>query len=193
MDGRHALQDEAVEKRRHRDGLACSRLQHDPRDEDCRYPHLGRSNEGLKGPAQPEKCTSKRPTDPDCLRNVAQTNLTVPSDPIGKTGRQTQTRKNGANPASFHTASGQSRLMQVQLLPTQHSFAVAADFMLRCSPFRRSRHSAPPPFINFKLEILCDLAMHACIKKANGYRRPPNTQMSIFSAILGASSSSTPK
>ena len=48
MDGGHALQDEAAEERRHRNGIARPRIQHDPRDEDYRYPGPGCRDEGLK-------------------------------------------------------------------------------------------------------------------------------------------------
>ncbi len=49
MDGCDALQDEAAEKRRHRDGLARPRLQHDPRDQDHGHPSTGCHDEGPIG------------------------------------------------------------------------------------------------------------------------------------------------
>ena len=45
---------------------------------------------------------------------------------------------------------GQTGLMQVQLLLTQHSFAFAASLSLHCSLGRGSGHSMVPITVNFK-------------------------------------------
>ena len=49
MDGGHPLQNEAAEKRRHRDGAARARLQYDPCYEPDGYPGDDRGNEGVRG------------------------------------------------------------------------------------------------------------------------------------------------
>ena len=46
--------------------------------------------------------------------------------------------------------AGQTGLMQVQLLLTQHSFAFAASLSLHCSLGRGSGHSMVPITVNFK-------------------------------------------
>jgi hypothetical protein len=43
-----------------------------------------------------------------------------------------------------------SRLFHARLLLTQHFLAVAADFMLRCSPSRGSGHSIIPTSVDFR-------------------------------------------
>jgi hypothetical protein len=48
------------------------------------------------------------------------------------------------------TECGQTGLMQVQLLLTQHSFAFAASLSLHCSLGRGSGHSMVPITVNFK-------------------------------------------
>ena len=40
--------------------------------------------------------------------------------------------------------------MHARLLLTQHFLAVAADFMLRCSPSRGSSHSLMPTSVDFR-------------------------------------------
>lgn len=46
--------------------------------------------------------------------------------------------------------AGLSGLMHARLLLTQHFLAVAADFMLRCSPSRGSSHSLMPTSVGFR-------------------------------------------
>ena len=45
---------DAFQKRRHRDGIACARLQHDPRDEDHGYFGDDRRDEGVRYLVHPE-------------------------------------------------------------------------------------------------------------------------------------------
>jgi hypothetical protein len=51
---------------------------------------------------------------------------------------------------------GQTRLLQLWLLLTQHLFAVAAAYFLRCSGFRQSGHSNQLSGANPKLSFSCE-------------------------------------
>ena len=104
----------------------------------------------------------------------------------------------------------QTRLEQMRLLLAQHFLALAASLMLRCGPFPQSGLSNPHRKAVSKTHICFATPLReesgtnrtyppALIKPVRLYRSrmansqysPPSRQMSICSAMLNASSSST--